>query len=56
MNAELASATRPRDFGSLLLTTSFVVLWCTGYPAGKICLDHAAPFTLLVFRFGAATL
>jgi drug/metabolite transporter (DMT)-like permease len=44
------------DYGSLILTTSFVVLWCTGYPAGKICLDHAAPFTLLVFRFGAATL
>jgi len=44
------------DFGSLILTTSFVVLWCTGYPAGKICLDHAAPFTLLVMRFSAATL
>jgi len=56
-SAELASTrTQQRDYGSLLLTTSFVVLWCTGYPAGKICIDHAAPFTLLVFRFGAATL
>jgi drug/metabolite transporter (DMT)-like permease len=52
------SGTQPRhhDYGSLILTTSFVVLWCTGYPAGKICLDHAAPFTLLVMRFSAATL
>jgi drug/metabolite transporter (DMT)-like permease len=47
---------RHHDYGSLILTTSFVVLWCTGYPAGKICLDHAAPFTLLVMRFSAATL
>ncbi|HEX4481794.1 MAG TPA: DMT family transporter [Rudaea sp.] len=47
--------TRHGDHASLILTTSFVVLWCTGYPAGKICLDHASPFTLLVFRFGIAT-
>lgn len=39
---------------SLALGTSFVVLWCTGYPAGKIALDHSAPFTLLTLRFGAA--
>ncbi len=38
-----------------MLTASFVVLWCTGYPAGKICLDHAAPFTLLALRFSIAT-
>ena len=38
----------------MLLTASFVILWCTGYPAGKIALDHAAPFTLLVLRFGVA--
>jgi drug/metabolite transporter (DMT)-like permease len=39
---------------SLLLTISFVVLWCTGYPAGKVGLNHAAPFTLLTFRFAVA--
>ncbi len=33
---------------------AFVILWCTGYPAGKIGLDHAAPFTLLTFRFALA--
>ena len=56
MSAQLSSGARNRDYGSLLLTCSFVVLWCTGYPAGKICLEHAAPFTLLVLRFGAATI
>lgn len=43
-----------RDDHSFALTTSFVILWCTGYPAGKIGLEHAAPFTLLVLRFGVA--
>jgi drug/metabolite transporter (DMT)-like permease len=41
---------------ALALGTSFVLLWCTGYPAGKIALDHAPPFTLLTLRFGAAAL
>jgi drug/metabolite transporter (DMT)-like permease len=35
---------------------AFVLLWCTGYPAGKIALEHCAPFTLLVLRFGCAGL
>ncbi|MEP6483301.1 MAG: EamA family transporter [Rudaea sp.] len=39
---------------SILLSASFVMLWCTGYPAGKIGLDHAAPFTLLTIRFSLA--
>lgn len=39
-----------------LLGTAFVLLWCTGYPAGKIALTHAAPFTLLLVRFGSAGL
>lgn len=37
-----------------LLGMVFVVLWSTGYPAARIALDHAAPFTLLVVRFGGA--
>lgn len=39
-----------------LLGAAFVLLWCTGYPAGKIALLHAAPFTLLLVRFGSAGL
>jgi drug/metabolite transporter (DMT)-like permease len=38
------------------LGTAFVVLWCTGYPVARIALDHCGPFTLLVLRFGFASL
>ncbi|MEP6938169.1 MAG: EamA family transporter [Rudaea sp.] len=38
----------------VFLGGAFVLLWCTGYPVGKIALAHAAPFTLLVARFGIA--
>ena len=36
--------------------TAFVVLWSTGYPAARIALDHAGPFTLLTLRFAGAGL
>jgi drug/metabolite transporter (DMT)-like permease len=39
-----------------VLSAAFVVLWSTGYPAARIALDHAAPFTVLVARFGCAGL
>jgi drug/metabolite transporter (DMT)-like permease len=39
-----------------VLGGAFVVLWCTGYPAARIALDHAAPFALLVVRFGCAAI
>jgi drug/metabolite transporter (DMT)-like permease len=56
----LSNSQTPREKSdasrSLALGTSFVLLWCTGYPAGKIALGHAAPFTLLTFRFGIAAL
>jgi len=42
--------------GLSVLGISFVVVWCTGYIAGKLMLDHAAPFTALVWRFGLAGL
>ncbi|HKD53081.1 MAG TPA: EamA family transporter, partial [Steroidobacteraceae bacterium] len=37
-----------------VLGGAFVLLWCTGYPAARIALDHTAPFPLLVLRFGIA--
>jgi drug/metabolite transporter (DMT)-like permease len=39
-----------------VLGAAFVLLWSTGYPAARIALDHAAPFTVLVVRFGCAGL
>jgi drug/metabolite transporter (DMT)-like permease len=39
-----------------LLGGVFVLLWSTGYPAARIALDHAGPFTVLVLRFGGAAL
>jgi len=50
-----SSATRDRS-GLSMLGVSFVVVWCTGYIAGKLMLGHAAPFTALVWRFGLAGL
>lgn len=41
---------------SAFLGAAFVLMWSTGYPAGKIALTHSAPFTLLVVRFGVAGL
>ena len=34
----------------------FVLLWSTGYPAGKLALAHAGPLTLLTLRFALAAL
>lgn len=42
--------------GLSVLGVSFVVVWCTGYIAGKLMLGHSAPFTALVWRFGLAGL
>ncbi len=41
---------------ALIAPTGFVVLWSTGYIAGRIAIDHAAPFTALAWRFGGATM
>jgi len=39
-----------------LPAAAFVVLWSTGYIAGKIAVEHGAPFTVLTLRFGGAAL
>ncbi|HYM28337.1 MAG TPA: EamA family transporter, partial [Steroidobacteraceae bacterium] len=39
-----------------MLGGAFLLLWCTGYPAARIALDYAAPFTVLTLRFGIAGL
>ena len=55
----LATMTRKPSIARLpvgALSAVFVLLWSTGYPAARIGLDHAAPFTLLVARFAGAGL
>ena len=50
--------TDPRSLlsSSATLGTAFVLLWCTGYIAGKLMVAHAGPLTALVWRFGLAGL
>ncbi len=43
-------------FRGRLAAGVFVVLWCTGYPAGKLAVQHGGPFTILFLRFGCAAL
>jgi drug/metabolite transporter (DMT)-like permease len=43
-----------RTWSDRLLAPAFVLLWCTGYPAGKIAVLHGGPFTVLLFRFALA--
>lgn len=50
------TAPSPRGRGDALLGTGFVLVWCTGYIAGKAVVAHAAPLTSLVLRFGLAAL
>lgn len=38
------------------LGLGFVLVWCTGYVAGKLAVAEAGPFTALVARFGLAAL
>lgn len=40
----------------LLLPTIFIILWSSGYVAGKIGLPYAGPFTLIFLRFSVAAL
>jgi drug/metabolite transporter (DMT)-like permease len=52
----MSGASQPARVPAAVLGTAFVLLWCTGYPAARIALDHFAPFTLLTARFGGAGL
>jgi drug/metabolite transporter (DMT)-like permease len=45
-----------RSVPTAVLSAAFVLLWSTGYPAARVALDHAGPFTLLVMRCGGAGL
>ncbi len=51
-----AAAIATTASGIPTLGLSFVVVWCTGYIAGKVMMGHGAAFTSLVWRFGLAGL
>jgi drug/metabolite transporter (DMT)-like permease len=40
----------------MIPAAAFVVLWSTGYIAGKTAINHAGPFTTLTLRFGGGAL
>lgn len=49
-------AQRLQGLADASLPLTFILLWSTGYVAGKLALPHVGPFTLLVLRFGLAAL
>src|ERR1700722_17424321 len=52
----LAPAANMATARGTLPAVAFVLLWSTGYIAGKTAVLHAAPFTVLTLRFGGASL
>lgn len=57
----MARSFRPSRFDQLLsgaaafsLPMLFILLWSSGYVAGKLALPHTGPLTLLTLRFGLA--
>ena len=53
MNANAA----PRDsFATLLLSSSFVVIWASGFIVARLAAPHGDPFTFLSFRYGLSIL
>jgi len=61
MSACMARSFRPSLFDRLLgaavassLPMLFILLWSSGYVAGKLALPHTGPLTLLTLRFGLA--
>lgn len=53
---EAATAKPHADWLAAVAGLSFVMIWCTGYPAAKIIVQHSGPFVALVLRFGVAGL
>lgn len=51
-----ASRDAPAAFAALSLPLLFILLWSSGYVAGRLGLAHTGPFTLLTLRFGLAAL
>jgi drug/metabolite transporter (DMT)-like permease len=54
--ARAAAAREMRVDSTALAGAAFVLLWSSGYVAGKVGIEHAGPFSLLLVRFAAAAL
>lgn len=52
----MRASSSPTSSNGAVLAIGFVIVWCTGYIAGKLMVAHAAPLTALVWRFGLAAL
>ncbi|MFT3754595.1 MAG: EamA family transporter [Pseudoxanthomonas sp.] len=52
----MSQARATPSFSAAVPALSFVLVWCTGYIAGKFMVQHAAALTSLVWRFGLAGL
>ncbi len=51
-----ASISRPASLPSIFWPTLFILMWSSGYVAGKLGLPYAGPFTLIFIRFASAAL
>lgn len=49
-------ATKATTMRARAMAAAFVLLWCSGYPAAKLAVQHGGPFTLLFWRFALAAL
>lgn len=54
--APLAARTGLSAWVGLSLPLLFILLWSSGYVAGRLALPHTGPLTLLTLRFGLAAL
>lgn len=60
VKAPVVATTAAKERGPLrarAMAAAFLLLWCSGYPAGKLAVLHGGPFTILFLRFvGAAAI
>lgn len=54
LQTAVLSMPRPNVTSALLWPTLFILMWSSGYVAGKIALPYAGPLTLIFIRFSAA--
>lgn len=55
MNSAVIGLKAPSMSHPLFLPALFILMWSSGYVAGKLALPYAGPFTLLCLRFSVAS-
>lgn len=56
MNTTTIGLKAPSVSKTLFLPALFILMWSSGYVAGKLALPYAGPFTLLFLRFSVASI